>query len=108
MMAARLDQRVIVQRKSVTRDSVGGEVVTWSTLASRWAEAQPLRGREYVTLRAAQADVTIRFRLRHIEGLTPADRVMWRGKPYGIVDVIDVNGAREMTELMCRGDAADG
>jgi SPP1 family predicted phage head-tail adaptor len=108
MEAGRLRHKITIEQKQITRDAQGGEIVTWITFAAGvWTDAQPLRGREYVTLRAAQADISIRFAMRYLAGVNPAMRVIWGGNPYEIVDVIDVGGRRRELELMCRGEAAN-
>ena len=103
--AGRLRERITLQRKSVTRDAVGGEVVTWVEEAVLWAEVAPIRGREYLALRAAQSDVVMRFRLRYRAGVNPAMRVVWNGGEYDIVEAIDVGARRTELELLCRGAA---
>lgn len=105
--AGKLSERIAIEEKSVTRDALGGEVVTWTTYATRWAEVAPIRGREYVALRAAQSDVVIRFRLRHLSGVNPAMRVSWNGGTYNIVEAIDVGAGGVELELLCQGDARD-
>lgn len=103
--AGRMRDRITIQRKDAARDAYGAEVITWTSVATVWAEAQPITGREYITLRAAQADVSVRFRLRYLSGITPAMRVVWDDAPYEIVSVIDVGARGSELELICRGDA---
>jgi SPP1 family predicted phage head-tail adaptor len=105
MQAGALRERITVQRKSVTRDAFGGETITWTDVATVWAEAQPIGGREYTALRQAQSEITIRFRLRYLAGVTPAMRVSWNGGQYDIVEVIDVGARNRELELLCRGEA---
>jgi len=107
MEAGRLRHRITIQQKSVARGAQGGEIVTWPLFATVWADAKPMRGREYVTLRAAQSDISIKFSMRYLAGVNPAMRVIWSGSPYEILDVINVDGRGRELELMCRGEAAD-
>ena len=108
MNAGGLRHTISIQEKTGQRDGVGGQVESWTdVLTDIRAEALAIRGREYATLRAAQADITIRFRIRYRAGINPAMRVVWEGNPYGIVEVIDVGGRRSELELMCNGSAAD-
>lgn len=105
MRAGALHERVTLQAKSVARDAYGGEVVTWQDQATVWAAVEPINGREYVALRAGQADITLRVRMRYRAGVTPEWRLLWQTRPYDIVDVIDVNARRTELVLMCRGAA---
>ena len=109
MYAGRLDQRITLQAKSVVRDAMGGEVVTWQDVATVWASAEPLRGREFFAAQQLQDETTVRFRLRWRSGVVPSMRVLWRAQPYDIQSVIDPNGARFELELMCAtAGARDG
>lgn len=108
MRAGRLRHRVTIEQKAVTRDSVGGQTVSWTTVAASLpAEVEPISGREFVELRAAQADISIRFRLRYRSGITPAMRVQWDGNAYGIVEAINVRGMNRELQLMCSGPAQE-
>jgi SPP1 family predicted phage head-tail adaptor len=107
MEAGRMREQIAIQAKSVSRDAYGAEVVGWATHAEVWAEAQPLAGREYVAMRQAQAEISIRFRTRYVAGVNPAMRVLWDGRGYDIVEAIDVGARRRELELLCRGEAGD-
>lgn len=84
MDAGRLDQRVTIQTKSVTRGAHGGEIVTWTDVATEWMEVLPISGREFVALRAAGSDLTVRFRMRYRAGITAAMRFVWGGSAYDV------------------------
>jgi SPP1 family predicted phage head-tail adaptor len=107
MQAGRLSERITIQQKTVSRDAFGAEVITWSDVATVWAEANPIAGREYVALRQAQSDISLRFRLRYLAGITTAMRVLWEGKNWNIVEAINVGARRVELELLCTGDAGD-
>lgn len=106
--AGRLDQRVKLQQKSVTRNGIGEEVVTWVDVATVWAEAWPLRGREFFAAQQTQYAADVRFRLRHRADVLPTWRVEWRGEPYDIVSVVDVGAKREMLEILAVSGVKDG
>jgi SPP1 family predicted phage head-tail adaptor len=88
MQAGKLNERLTIQSKAVTRAPDGGEVVSWVTVATVWGSARPLSGRELIAARAAQADITTRFSIRYRSGITPAMRVLWRGMAYDITEVL--------------------
>lgn len=106
MMAGRLSESIVIQDKSVTRDAYGAESIAWTTVATVPASAEPLAGREYLAMRQAQADISIRFRVRYLAGVTPAMRVQWRGGYYDILEVINPRAADRELELLCRGEAS--
>lgn len=106
MQAGRLRHQVVIQSKTVTgRDAKGGEVVTWTTFATVQADVVPLRGREYLAVRQAQAELQVRVVMRYIPGVTPEMRLVHGTTIYDIADVIDVDGRRRTLELMCAAEA---
>lgn len=38
MEAGRLDRKIVIEQKSVQRDAMGGEDITWGTYKTVWAE----------------------------------------------------------------------
>lgn len=104
----RKDQYVTIRRRETGVDALGQESTTWQTLAAVWAEAQPMRGREYFAAGQAQSQVDVRFRINFRTDVLPTHQVMWRAQPYDVVSVIDVDGKRQHLELMCATGARDG
>lgn len=107
MLAGRLRESVTLQDKSVTRDAYGAETISWTTVATVPASAEPLAGREYLAMRQAQADISIRFRIRYLAGVSTSMRVQWRGGYYDILEVINPRARDRELELLCRGEATD-
>lgn len=103
MRAGRMRERVTLQSKSVARDSIGGEIVTWVDEAEVWAEVAPLRGREYFTAEQFEAETTTRVCIRYRSdlALTSVWRLTWREQQYEIEEVIDVEARDREWELMC-------
>lgn len=102
MRAGKLDQRVTIQSATIARDSYGNEVRTWSTLATVWAEVEPLVGREFMEGRQVESEVTTRIRIRYRTDLTTAMRAVHGSVTYDIVSVLNPDSDRRETQLMCR------
>ena len=103
-----LNQRVTIQQPSTGVDVLGQRVETWSDLATVWAQAQPLRGREFFAAGQVHSEASVRFRLRYRSDVTSAMRVVWGGVNHAIVaDPIDVSGGRHTLELMCSAGIRD-
>lgn len=102
MRAGQLRQRVTIQEKSVTRNSYGEEVITWSDVATVWASVEPLSGREFLDAQRAGAEVTTRIRIRYRSGIAPEMRVTYGDHVYDIKAVIDVEERHREIQLMCR------
>lgn len=96
-----LNERVSIEAKGVTRAADGGEVVTWSEHAARWARVQPLRGREFFAAGQMQDSIDYKVTVRYLASVARGMRVVWRGQALDIVSVIDVDGRQELLELMC-------
>ncbi len=90
--------KVNVERKTVTRDATGGEVVTWSLFKSRFASVKPLRGREYFAAAQMQSSVDYRIILRKPLAITRDMRVVYKSTPLDIVELIEHD---DEFELMC-------
>lgn len=105
--AGRLDQRITLQQKSVTRAANGEEVVSWAVVDTLWAEVFQLRGKEFFAGAQMQDAVDVRVRLRYRAGVTRDMRIVWNGTPLDIVSVIEL-GRREALELMCISGVRNG
>ena len=107
MNAGRLDQRVTLQQKSVTRAANGEEVVSWTPVATVWAEVRQIRGKEFFAAAQMQDATDVRVRIRYRAGVTRDMRLLWRGASLDIVAVIEL-GRKEALELMCVSGVRNG
>lgn len=104
MRSGALRHHITIQQKTVTRDSYGAEVVTWSTFATPWADIQPLNGRELIAAQATQSEVTGKIIMRYLAGVLPAMRISYEGKYYDIKAAIDPGlQHRELQLLISEG-----
>lgn len=103
MEAGRLRHRIDLQRVSVTADSHGDQVKTWTTLATVWAEKIEMTGRERNVGAVVLADVTHEFRIRARPdlALTPKDRVRFGSRVFDIRAVIERADSRAEYRLQC-------
>lgn len=108
MNAGRLSHRITLQRRATTEDALGQPVGAWQDVATVWADAQPIRGREWFQAEAAQSSIDVRFTLRHRRDVSSGMRVFWNGRPYDIQSVIDVGGDGRTLELMAVTGQGDG
>ena len=110
----RATHRIRIESKSVTRNAVGEEVVTWANFItdtadnSLWCEAWPLKGREFFAAQQTQYAADVRFRLRYRAGLTQDMRVVWGGEPYDILSIIDVGAEHRTTEILAAHGVRNG
>ena len=107
--AGELNQRVTIQNKSVTRNSIGEEVVTWADLVTIWAKVMPLRGNAFHAANKDQHTVDARFFIRYRTGVTEAMRLVWKANYYDITNIILGTGEYEgVIEIMAVNGVKDG
>lgn len=109
MQAGKLRHRVELQRSSVTANSHGDQVATWSTLATVWAEVQDLTVNQRTQLPVTLSEATVQVRMRGYPGiaLTAKDRVRYvdpaRGERlFDILGVINFGGRNVEWRIPCR------
>jgi head-tail adaptor len=80
MRAGRLDRKISIQRKTVTLSASGAPEETWSSLATRWAYAQPASADERYSQPQLAAKQVTEFGVRwsqDIADLSPLDRIQY-------------------------------
>lgn len=103
MRAGKLRHRIQIETLTTGRDIYGEPVETWTLFALVWASREDLAGREFFAAQQVNAEVTTRFGIRFIEGLTPQMRVRDGGTLYDLESVQDPDGrARELILLATR------
>lgn len=106
MQAGKLNQQIVIQSYTPTRNSIGEELIkTWSTVATVWASVDPLSGRELLAARDIRAEVTTRIRIRYRTGLTPKMRIVHGSSTYEISEVVNRTTANRDLELLCVAQA---
>ena len=105
----RLNRRVTIQEKSVTRAANGEEVVAWVTHAQVWAEVSPIRGREFFAAAQMQGAAEYRVTVRYLPTITRDMRILFGTVVLDIsAEPINVNSANRTLELMCVSGVSDG
>ena len=108
MRAGDLNQRITLQSRLPGQNVLGEATGSWADVATVWAQAQPLRGREWFAAGQMQQSTDVRFRIHWRSDVTQSMRLVWRGEPYSIDGVIDVDGGRHTLEIMATKGIRDG
>ena len=82
-----MDRRITIERGTPSRNSSGGEVLTWASLATRWAAVTFEAGSENTSAKKETASQVTVFRTRYITGLTEKDRISYDGACYDITQI---------------------
>ena len=105
--AGKLDQRLTIERRSITRGTFGEEVVTWSTLATVWAMVEDQLnvkkgGDEEVKDNMRVLASRTHFQIRYRGDVTTDDRIQWpaRNRKFQITGIVEV-GRRQALTLTC-------
>ena len=106
-----LSRRVRIERNTPTVDATYGTPADgWAVLATVWAEMRevPPSRSEAVKNGLQVARNQTRCRIRYLDGLTSADRVIWDGVTYNIVGGPSELGRREYLELVLERYSSSG
>lgn len=79
LQANELNRRITIQRKGRTTDDAGYPIPgakEWEDVCTIWAFREPLRGREFFAAAAAQAETTVRYKIRYRLGIKSDMRII--------------------------------
>jgi SPP1 family predicted phage head-tail adaptor len=107
LTAGALRDRVTVQQPTNAADGQGGFTVTWSTLATIWAQVLAAGTRETMQQAAVGATQVYLVIVRYRADITPAMRISWT--PFrGSAKTLQINGIqphpdqpRTLLRLLC-------
>jgi len=100
MRAGKLDKTITIQRFTSTVDEYGTPVETWADLATVRAQIIQATTEEFIKGWGASTEAATVFRIRHMDGITPADRVTYQGRAYDLKEIKEF-GRREGLDLRC-------
>jgi SPP1 family predicted phage head-tail adaptor len=104
MRAGKLRHRVRIEQEITTRRPSGDELITWSTVATVWAEVQPVSGRESALAEQTRLEALVdhKIRVRYRPGISVQMRVVWpeRNRTFNVVSVLEMQAAHELV-LRC-------
>lgn len=104
MQAGRNRKRITIQYETVTRDTVGGEVISWSTFATVYAEvlASPAPADEQFITNAdqLQARTFLRIKMRWLSGVSVKHRITFDNRTLQIHSVGDPDGRKRELRLV--------
>ncbi|MCM3761038.1 phage head closure protein [Alkalihalobacillus oceani] len=94
-----LRHRVTVQKLTTTINENGFEMKEWVDVQTVWAAVSNLHGREYFAAAAVQAENTVKFMIRHLEGVDSSMRILFQGKAYDITAVDHIKYEKRYMEM---------
>ena len=89
MNPGKLNRRIVLQARTLTRDSTGSRVETWADSASPWAELVKTSATEITPADADRSADTCQFRVRYRSFLATPDaasnyRILYQSRFFNI------------------------
>jgi SPP1 family predicted phage head-tail adaptor len=104
-----LDQRLTLQSRSAGVDALGQPSGAWTTVATVWGKARPLRSRELFAAGQTQDVTDVEFTIRFRSDVLGTWRILWRGTPHDITGApIDIDGQRQWLQLLAASGVRNG
>lgn len=101
MRAGTLNRQIVIKRATSTVDSYGGQVQTWTTfMFDPWARVMPLSGNELFKAKQIHEALDTEFTIRYSTAVRPDHRIVYNGKQYDIVSIIDVGDMRRELRIL--------
>lgn len=96
-----LNRRITIQARDTTVDGFGQQAATWADVLSCWASIRPLSGRELLSAQAQVSETTHEIQIRYRSGITPANRVVYQGRVFNVLSVLDKDTKHKALTLLC-------
>ena len=98
-----LRHRVAIQNSTPSQDGYGDDSNrTFSTVETVWGSVEPISGRELLNAQQIQAETTHRIRIRHTTNATSQSRILFKGRTFEIVSLINWMEKNCRLELLCK------
>jgi len=103
MARAGLLKHVIeIQQPIETQDGSGSVVNSWLVYLTVHAQLLPQAGSEAVLEGHTQAFSVVKFNIRFKKGITPKMRIVYDGRTFDILNLVDVRGVGRDLEITCK------
>lgn len=102
MKAGDLRHRIIIQQLAEAENDMGDIVQVWTDFATVRASVEPLTGREYLSAQQVTSETSGRIRMRYKAGVMATMRVLFGGRTYRILSVINPEERNIELELMTK------
>lgn len=102
-----MDRRIIVEEKTVSRDSWNHPAESWSTLATVWAEKVDKSTSERGEMNQVVAINRTEWTIRYLATIKKDMRINYGGLYYYVTGVVEIGrkeGMRVITELRDNGN----
>lgn len=102
MRAGKLTNTITIERLVEAPDDYGVLRQTWTPIATVKAEIVQTSTQEFLKTAGESAETVVVFRIRYLEGVTPADRILHATGRYDVKEIKEI-GRRRGLEIRSRG-----
>lgn len=99
--AGKLRERVTIEQVATARDAVGGNVESWTSLATVYARVEPMGVRESYQRHVMNAQASWKVTIRHRADVTAKMRVRWGDRAFEVKGITNADERRFMLALSC-------
>lgn len=96
-----LGERVTIEAPLRASDGAGGAAISWSEVATVWADVISFKGTELFNADKLEAREPFRVVIRHRTDVTADMRLRWRGRVLDIRGAFDPDGRRRWLAIDC-------
>lgn len=101
----KLDRRITFQQSTQGQGLHGEPTEIWSDFATVWANAYSGSGREFTEARQVNAEISMQFQIRYIDGLSATMRILYNGAYYDIDRISEV-GRHDRIDIFAKARQA--
>ena len=101
MSAGLMRERITIQAAEQTPDGYGEVAPVYTTVATVWARKLEQRARQFLQAEQVAEQFNIVFRIWYREDITAKHRILWRGRTFDIVSVVNPDDDRRELDLRC-------
>ena len=102
MIIGALKKRITLQSPVKVTDTMGGTTISWKNEATVWAAIWSTLSSEAVRSGQLTLEITHRIRIRHRTDIKGSWKILYDGKYYSIVSIIDPNMDHKLLDLLCK------
>ena len=99
MEIGELRHRITLEKLMATTNENGFEIEDWIEIKTVWAAVTNLKGKEFFEAAAVQAQKTVKFTIRFLDGLDESMRVLFKGKIYNITFIDNIKYQNKFIEI---------
>ena len=98
--SGKMDERVEIKSRVLTKNEFGEEVLSYETLATVWASVTPTTGNERFLAAAFYAEAQLKIRIRYRGDFDETAQIVWDGYTWYILHIADYRRQGERVLLV--------